>query len=85
MRQLEEQNIHLPLRKLEDYSYELEVLPNPWSQEPPLKTTMRLSLGLSGDQLIVRHGGGYYDFLEFLDKRGYLYPATTAQGASNVL
>ena len=31
-----------------------------------------VKLGLSGTSLMVRQGGGYSDFLEFLDKKGML-------------
>ena len=29
-------------------------------------------LGLTGDRLLVRHGGGFLDFMEFLNRKGLL-------------
>ena len=34
--------------------------------------TKRISLAMSGDKLMVRSGGGFQDFFEFLSKKGFL-------------
>ena len=31
----------------------------------------KVQLGLSGDRLMVRQGGGFIDFTEFLSRKGY--------------
>ena len=31
----------------------------------------RVSLAVSGDRLMVRYGGGFCDFFEFLTKKGF--------------
>ena len=31
-----------------------------------------VKLGLSGGMLVTKVGGGYYDFLEYLDRKGVL-------------
>jgi hypothetical protein len=31
-----------------------------------------IKLGLSGGMLVTNVGGGYYDFLEYLDRKGVL-------------
>ena len=30
-----------------------------------------IRLGISGDRLMVRSGGGYLDFIEFLQRKGF--------------
>ena len=32
----------------------------------------QVMLGLTGDRLLVRHGGGFLDFVEFLDRKGLI-------------
>ena len=34
--------------------------------------TKRVQLALSGDKLMVRYGGGFLEFLEFLRMKGFL-------------
>ena len=34
--------------------------------------TKIIKLGLSGGQLVVKVGGGYFEFLEYLDRKGVL-------------
>ena len=36
------------------------------------KEYKQIKLGLSGDRLLVRYGGGYSDMVEFLDRKGFL-------------
>ena len=36
--------------------------------------TKVIKLSLSGGQLVVKVGGGYFEFLEFLDRKGILRP-----------
>jgi len=62
--QLEEQNIEIPITKLADFSYELVM--------PEGKKNVRLLFKLSGTLLMVRSGGGYCSFLEFLERKGFL-------------
>ena len=33
--------------------------------------TKRVNLAVSGDRLMVRQGGGFIDFFEFLQKKGF--------------
>ena len=69
MGQFEEQNIKLPIAKVKDFVYELQ-FPNQYSNDKPVHRLVKL--GLSGTTLMIRQGGGYTDFLEFLDRKGFL-------------
>ena len=64
-----EQNMRIPIKKIKDFVYEIQ-LQN--FQQPDKPTVRILKLGLSGSSLVVRQGGGYYDFLEYLDRKGFL-------------
>ena len=37
-----------------------------------MNMTKRFTLAMSGDKLMVRSGGGFQDFFEFLGKKGFL-------------
>ena len=39
-----------------------------------MTTKKVIKLGLSGGILMVNVGGGYFDFLEYLDRKGLLMP-----------
>jgi hypothetical protein len=62
--QLMEQNITLTMKKVRNFQYEI-------CMKPPLGRKV-LKLGLSGGALVVHVGGGYLNFLEFLDRKGML-------------
>jgi len=49
------------MRKVRNFQYEIS-----------LKQRKLVKLGLSGGALVVHVGGGYFDFLEFLDRKGLL-------------
>lgn len=68
-----ESNIELKIRKQKDLIYEIQVPINSQiSAEYPQYLTKVIKLGLSGGQLVVKVGGGYFEFLEYLDRKGIL-------------
>lgn len=68
-----ESNIELKIRKQKDLIYEIQVPFNSQtSVEYPHYLTKVIKLGLSGGQLVVKVGGGYFEFLEYLDRKGIL-------------
>ena len=42
------------------------------TDQNPQYLTKVIKLGLSGGQLVVKVGGGYFEFLEYLDRKGVL-------------
>lgn len=73
-----EQNIRLSLKKVKDCVYEIQVpLNSTLSQRSNSLPSSQLitkvvKLGLSGGLLVAKVGGGYFDFLEYLDRKGVL-------------
>ena len=51
------------MRKVRNFQYEI-------SPKPECRKVFKL--GLSGGALVVHVGGGYFDLLEFLDRKGML-------------
>eukprot|EP00350_Pseudokeronopsis_sp_OXSARD2_P000448 CAMPEP_0170562988 /NCGR_PEP_ID=MMETSP0211-20121228/63539_1 /TAXON_ID=311385 /ORGANISM="Pseudokeronopsis sp., Strain OXSARD2" /LENGTH=105 /DNA_ID=CAMNT_0010880595 /DNA_START=280 /DNA_END=594 /DNA_ORIENTATION=- len=61
--QLQEANINLDISKIKDFIFEIKNYPD---YENGREVNRVINLRLSGNQLMIRTGGGYYDFLEFL-------------------
>lgn len=81
--QLLEQNIKLKMTKVKDFVYQV-TLPVPqgdsyttsyYASQKPKELVKTIKLGLSGGMLVVNVGGGYFDFLEYLDRKGVLCSA----------
>lgn len=60
--------MQLPMAKVKDFIYEIQHANT--DQGRPISRLIKL--GLSGNALMIRQGGGYFDFLEYLDRKGFL-------------
>ena len=69
-----ESNIELKIKKQKDLIFEIQVPINSQvsNEQCPQYLTKVIKLGLSGGQLVVKVGGGYFEFLEYLDRKGVL-------------
>jgi len=64
-------NISFNYKKMGDFQYELELPPtHGWNGVK--EKTCKVKLAMTGNKLVVRKGGGYESFLEFLHKKGVL-------------
>eukprot|EP00347_Sterkiella_histriomuscorum_P001704 403371000 len=66
---LEERNIPVKMIKIRDLVYEIVQSSQLNLDQPP--KSKQLKFGLSGSELVVRQGGGYVNFLEYIDRHGF--------------
>jgi len=66
-----EQNVKLDFERVADFVYQIQLPPKTgWNGTKEKK--VKCKLAVSGMQLVVRAGGGYQSFLDFLHRKGVL-------------
>ena len=58
----------MELNKIKDFIYEIKQVQANGNQGEK-EVSRIVKLGLSGSSLVVRQGGGYYDLLDFLERK----------------